>query len=524
MPSQCPDEPSVPPSDPTRQRSEPELAQRGAHALVEDAQLRRMLVALLGVAVLGVLTLMVAQLLQGESPRRFIAIGCVLAGSLAAGLALRRDRIRLASQCFLVSLWVGVLLQALVFGGLDNAGLFALPVLLLATGWLLGLRAARWLTLVSVLALMAIGALVHGGWVVPPPPPPALRRVLTLCVLLGISYMAMRLLIRAHWRSIEELAALNRSLSESEATLRQLNESLEQRVAERSAALARVQQELVEAEKLSALGRLVAGLAHELNTPLGIALSATSGGQERLERLHALLQGGGGLKRSVLEQDVDAARQSSAVSLRALERAAELVRSFKQVSADQVSGWRRRFDLATVLQELADALRPQLRSQARAGPPGAAPQLQLDCPAALRLDSYPGALGQIVMNLVMNAHRHAFEGRAAGCIRLRARATRLDDGRQAVELACEDDGVGIPADLQRRVFEPFFTTQMSRGGTGLGLAVSRSLAMGLLGGRLTLDADHSPGCRFVLQLPLQAPERPERPEGPEQHEIDAASP
>ena len=93
-----------------------------------------------------------------QGVRRARVQGCVAVGSLAAGLALRRDRIRLASQCFLVSLWVGVLLQALVFGGLDNAGLFALPVLLLATGWLLGLRAARWLTLVSVLALMAIGA------------------------------------------------------------------------------------------------------------------------------------------------------------------------------------------------------------------------------------------------------------------------------------------------------------------------------------------------------------------------------
>lgn len=414
----------------------------------------------------------------------------------------------------MIALWGGVVLQALVVGGLLNAGLFALPVLVLAAGWLLGLRTARWLALASMVVLAGLGWLIATGALTPAPPAPPLRYVITLCVLLGISYLTMRLLIQAHWRSTDALAELNRSLAASEAALRELNDGLERRVAERTEALARVQQELVESEKLSSLGKLVAGLAHELNTPLGIALSAGTAGQERLQRVEQALKDGSALKRSTLERDVAALSQGTEVLLQAIHRAADLVRNFKQVSADQVSGWRRSFDLATVLEELAAAVRPELRVARQRG---AVLSLEVDCPPDLMLDSYPGALGQIVLNLVMNARLHAFAERETGRIVLRARPLAWADGQTGVELACEDDGAGIAEAVRRRLFEPFFTTRLGQGGTGLGLAVSRSLAMGLLGGRLTLDATHAPGSRFVLQLPLQAPLRrePDEPSRPE---------
>lgn len=291
-----------------------------------------------------------------------------------------------------------------------------------------------------------------------------------------------------------------------EQELHELNRDLERRVDKRTQALANSNQELsraleqltqaqhglVQAEKMAALGALVAGVAHELNTPLGNGLMAVSTLADATEGFAGRLQGG--LRRAALDDWLQALDQGCDIAGRNLHRAAELVQNFKQVAVDQASAQRRRFELAEVVQEMVVSMRPSFaRTPYR---------VEVDVPArGLQLDSYPGALGQTLGNLIDNALKHGLEGRDHGTVRISAQA----DGADAVLLRVADDGRGIAPELQQDVFEAFVTTRMSRGGTGLGLHISRSAVTDILGGTMTLHSVPGAGSCFELRLPRHAP-------------------
>lgn len=294
---------------------------------------------------------------------------------------------------------------------------------------------------------------------------------------------------------------------DAEAALRELNEALDGRVRERTVALARTNEELsnaldtlqraqgdlVRSEKLAALGALVAGVAHELNTPIGNSVTVASTLVENSESFAEELDKG--LKRSTLNSYVDSSRRAAELLLANLQRAAGLVSSFKQVAVDQTSEQRRRFEVAEVVNEIMAMLHPQLRKLPI--------EIRLDTPPGLVLDSYPGPFGQVVANLVNNAALHAFtDGRARGLIRIDARA--LADG---VEVVVSDDGVGIPPDHMDRIFDPFFTTRLGQGGSGLGLNIVYNIVTGMLGGRVRVDSKPGEGAAFIVTLPLAAPLR-----------------
>ncbi|TXG88525.1 MAG: hypothetical protein E6R10_05770, partial [Rhodocyclaceae bacterium] len=294
---------------------------------------------------------------------------------------------------------------------------------------------------------------------------------------------------------------------EAEAALRELNEALDGRVRERTVALARTNEELsnaldtlqraqgdlVRSEKLAALGALVAGVAHELNTPIGNSVTVASTLVENSESFAVELDKG--LKRSTLNNYVDSSRRAAELLLANLQRAAGLVSSFKQVAVDQTSEQRRRFEVAEVVNEIMAMLHPQLRKLPIV--------IDRDIPPGLVLDSYPGPFGQVIANLVNNATLHAFtDGRARGVIRIEARA--LADG---VEVVVSDDGVGIPPDHMDRIFDPFFTTRLGQGGSGLGLNIVYNIVTGMLGGRVRVDSKPGEGAAFIVTLPLAAPLR-----------------
>ena len=288
--------------------------------------------------------------------------------------------------------------------------------------------------------------------------------------------------------------------------LRELNETLELRVAERTAALERsnselaaaldhlrmTQDELLRAEKLAALGALVAGVAHELSTPLGNGLMAANTVADHTRALRRELEGG--LKRSSLEQYLGDTEAGTAIIERNLQRAAELVASFRQVAVDQASSQRRRFALGEVVDELALTLRPSFKRQPW--------KLETDVEPGLLLDSYPGPLGQVLTNLVNNAIVHGFAGRDSGTVTVRGRA----DGEDAVLIEVCDDGRGISAEHRRRIFDPFFTTRLGQGGSGLGLHIVHSLVSNLLGGTVEVDSRPGEGTRMRVRIPRQAPE------------------
>ncbi|HYE50482.1 MAG TPA: ATP-binding protein [Azospirillaceae bacterium] len=262
------------------------------------------------------------------------------------------------------------------------------------------------------------------------------------------------------------------------------------------------QTRLVQQEKMAALGQLVAGIAHEVNTPVGIALSAATSLADGIGRIEAKLAGGA-LRRTDLEELLADGREAAGMIERNVRRASQLISSFKEVAVDQTSDQRRRFELGAYLEEIVTSLSPRIRRSGN--------KVEIDAAPGLAIDSYPGAIAQIVTNLVINAVDHAFGPERTGTIRLAARALPRD----RVELTVADDGRGVPADALSRIFDPFFTTRRAAGNTGLGLHVAFNLANHLLGGGIRVESAEGAGTRFTVTLPRTAPVRTETSEQPE---------
>jgi signal transduction histidine kinase len=298
----------------------------------------------------------------------------------------------------------------------------------------------------------------------------------------------------------KDLASLIAQREHSNSEIRKLNIHLEQRVAERTVELSNAlenlqaaQAELIRTEKLSALGSMVAGISHELNTPIGNGLTVASTLQDETIRFGTDMAHG--LKRSRLEEFVGAVREGSGILVRSLQHAAELVSSFKQVSVDQASANRRRFDLLDMVDELLVTLGPGLRKTPY--------KVDTQIPTGIGMDGYPGALGQVLTNLVNNAIQHGFDGREQGKILLTAKL----DGESRVLIRLEDDGIGIPIELLERVFDPFFTTKFGQGGSGIGLYIVYNLVTQILGGSIRIESTSGEGTSFILRLPRIAPEQ-----------------
>lgn len=277
-----------------------------------------------------------------------------------------------------------------------------------------------------------------------------------------------------------------------------LNTGLEQRVNERTSELSSAleqltatQDELRRSEKMSSLGSLVAGIAHELNTPIGNSLTVASTLQH-----HALQfanEMDKGMTRSRLNEFTNSIREGADILMRGLQQASNLVASFKQVAVDQTSEKRRLFMLNDTVAEILLTLGPTLRKTNH--------RVHCVIAADIQMDSYPGALTQIITNLINNALLHAFAEREHGQITISA--SQHDD---RVELSVCDDGIGIPETDLSRVFDPFFTTRLGQGGSGLGLSIVYNLVQDILGGSISAGNGVTQGACFILDLPQVAPE------------------
>jgi signal transduction histidine kinase len=271
---------------------------------------------------------------------------------------------------------------------------------------------------------------------------------------------------------------------------------LEQKVQERTHALTltleelqAAQTELIRSEKMAALGKLVAGVAHEINTPIGNALLAASVLQNETQSFDETYQQGG-LKRAALAAYLETATESSSLMLRNLNSAAQLIQSFKQVAVDQASLERRTFEVIPYIKSVLTSLEPHLKQTEH--------QITVSGDISLKMVSYPGALSQIVTNLVMNSTIHAYQPGEHG--NLGFALTRQDD---RVIVAYTDDGCGISASNQEKIFEPFFTTARDRGGSGLGLHIVHNIVTQNLLGTIRCESNIGLGTKFILNLPLQ---------------------
>jgi signal transduction histidine kinase len=252
------------------------------------------------------------------------------------------------------------------------------------------------------------------------------------------------------------------------------------------------QQNLIDAERLAALGGLVAGVAHEVNNPIGISLTVASSFARRTEMFEAELRSDGGLRRSQLEEFVRTSRDAAQQLVANLQRAGELIQSFKQVAVDRSHAERRQFNLGEATDQIIASLRPVLKRAPIA--------LTLDVPEGLMIDGYPGSYGQILTNLFLNAVNHAFVGGRSGTISVSVRPRGHDD----VEIIFADDGAGMTPDVQRQAFDPFFTTRRNDGGTGLGLHIVYNLVTQQLGGRMMLESRLGQGTTFRIIMPKTA--------------------
>jgi len=258
--------------------------------------------------------------------------------------------------------------------------------------------------------------------------------------------------------------------------------------------LKRLQDELVEREKLASLGSLVAGVAHELNTPIGNALLAASTLLNDLSDLENKRNNGNLTKRQ-FDEYIAHAKSGMSLTERNLHRAAALVRNFKQVAVDQTSDVRRPFKLSECVHEIVALHSPQFLRSGHV--------IEVQVSNTIEMDGYPGALGQVVGNLIANAFIHAFESLAPGQGKVCIKASLEND--DSICMSIEDNGSGIPRDLQRRIFEPFFTTRLGQGGSGLGLHIAYSLVTSTFGGRLTVHSEQSKGTRFEIRIPRTVP-------------------
>jgi signal transduction histidine kinase len=235
-------------------------------------------------------------------------------------------------------------------------------------------------------------------------------------------------------------------------------------------------------------------VAHEINTPVGITLTAASFLSERTAELAAAMNGSG-IRRSDLDRYVGQAAETTGLMLTNIQRAADLIQGFKQVAVDQTSGERRAFRLGAYIDEVLVSCGPMLRKTRH--------RIVAQCPHDLEVEGTPGALSQVLTNLVVNALTHAYEPDASGTLRI----TVTQPDPDTVELRFADDGRGIPAEHRDRIFDPFFTTRRGQGGSGLGLHIVFNLITAMMGGTVALEhAEDQPGTTFRIRFPRIAPQ------------------
>jgi len=287
---------------------------------------------------------------------------------------------------------------------------------------------------------------------------------------------------------------LEEKVIERTTELRELNENLEHKVEERTAELQesldrlkQTQNQLVESEKMAALGGLVAGVAHEINTPVGIGVTAASHLEERTKKFSEIYKSGK-LARSDFESFISVAQESSKMILSNMNRAADLIQSFKQVAVDQSSEEMRTFKVKEYVEEILMSLHPKFKSTNH--------EIILNCPEEFSLTSYPGALSQIITNFLMNSLKHGFEGVDSGKVTIDI--TKADN---TVHLLYQDTGKGIPKKNLNKIFDPFFTTKRGQGGSGLGMHIVYNLITQTLGGEIKCSSIEGEGTKFELTIP-----------------------
>ena len=474
----------------------------------------RILQRVLLVVMLTSVIALVTGLVTGHSEKQLISFGVSLVIVSVCYRELRRGHIERGINIFCWGFWLFACVHSFEVAGIRTPVLFLLPPVIMIVAWSQGRNAMLLMLLLTTLFLAAYVVAEYEHWL-----PTAITRT---AVSLFITYMSVivsaaifALVVAENFNRLAnngkkltyDLERRLAELKQSDDALRNLNNRLEQRVAERTAqydettrtlqkTVARLelaQKELVQSEKLASLGSMVAGISHELNTPVGNALTMTTSLENLFEQLGAAVSGGK-IKRAELDEWIKSGTEMAALATRSTRRAVDLMASFKQVAVDQTSEKRRKFNLYSVIEDNLATLLPNIKKLHKTIRIANQVATHIEC------DSYPGPLGQIIINLTQNAILHGFDGLEAGTVTI---AAQEKDG--IIALTLSDDGVGMTPSVLVHVFDPFFTTKLGMGGSGIGLSVSYRIATSILGGNLVVTSAPGKGAQFTLTMPRVAP-------------------
>ncbi len=319
-----------------------------------------------------------------------------------------------------------------------------------------------------------------------------------------INISELDILARAFNKMLDRIQQHISKQAIAEQEVRQLNQSLEQKVNERTLAVKESNQELlttlekmhqyqnqlVETEKMASLGQMVAGIAHEVNTPIGLGVTASTLMQDRLEVINTSYQEKT-LSSRQLAKFLEESRENLGIIYRNLNRAAELISSFKQVAVDQSSEESRVFNFKQLINEILLSLKPNLKKTQH--------QIVIDCDNNINICSMPGPITQILINLVMNSLIHAFPDTNEGTISI---AVSVTGG--SCKLCYKDNGIGVSEDIKKRIFDPFVTTRRGKGGSGLGMHLVYNLVTQALNGSINIFSEKDNGVEFNIVFPITA--------------------
>ena len=284
----------------------------------------------------------------------------------------------------------------------------------------------------------------------------------------------------------------------AETEVQNLNDALESRIQQKTQELQQAMQQLIQSEKLASLGSLVAGVSHELNTPIGNMLTlSTTLNEHACELQEKITQNQ--LKRSILDNFLFVVQESTQLFEHNARKASDLISSFKQVAVDQSSSRIRRFQLKQIVDEVLTTLRPMLKKTQH--------NIRIDIPDTIQLTNYPGPLEQVLTNLINNAYIHAFTN-TSSTSRITIAASAHDDH---ILISFSDNGLGMCPDTQRKLFDPFFTTRLGSGGSGLGMYITYNIVTVILGGTIQVNSTLGEGTTYTISLPLTPPDSAQHP-------------
>lgn len=318
----------------------------------------------------------------------------------------------------------------------------------------------------------------------------------------GVNLEELNQLSRAFNTMMDRIEGQLRKREQAEQEIKQLNQSLEQKITERTDALRESNQELlntlatlhqyqnqiVETEKMASLGQMVAGIAHEVNTPIGLGVTASTLLQDKVQEIEHAFENKT-LTANQLARFLQDSKENLGIIYRNLERAAGLISSFKQVAVDQSNESQRQFNMAQLINEVMLSLRPNLKKTTH--------QLQIDCPSDLVVSSKPGPINQILINLIMNSLVHAFEQGESGIITIKV---SLQQHRCYIHYA--DNGKGVPEHIRKKIFDPFVTTKRGEGGSGLGMHLVYNLVTQALNGKIRVESTLGAGIQIDIDFPV----------------------